>query len=178
MKKLLLIMAVALFATSMSAQNDQGGRRGRGDRKEMIGRMAEQKAKEMKLDGDTKQWFISLYTEYRDTLMGTQFPEGFGNRDRDNDKKKKELTDEEATAKVLEGFAREEAAVRLKREYYKKFSEKLTPQQVYSVFNDRGMRRGGNRPNMNGGGFQGGPGGFGGPDGFGGPGGFGGPDGF
>lgn len=159
MKKILILFAAALIGLTATAQN-RGGNGGRGgDPRQGIQRMAEQLAKEMKLDNTTKEWFIPLYVEYRDTLMATQRAK------RIEDKELQKLSDEAVSTLIQESFTREESVVALKRTYLAKFSEKLTVKQVYKVMIAGQRPRGGDqlrqRQGGNGEGFPGGgPGGF------------------
>lgn len=49
-------------------------------------------------------------------------------------KQQKELSDLEASQQLLNTFAAEEQAVALKRAYYERLKEKLTPQQLLTLF--------------------------------------------
>ena len=165
MKKILILFAAVLIGLSANAQG-RGGNGGRGgDPRQGMQRMAEHLAKEMKLDDATKGWFVSLYVEYRDTLMSLQRSQ------RMSEKEIQKLDDAAVTTLINESIARDEQVAALKRAYLAKFREKLTEKQVYKVMGagmrprggDQGRQRQGNRQ----GDFQGeGPGGFpnGGPD--------------
>lgn len=187
MKKNIIITAMVAFLfgaiTTISAQdgNDRAARR-----QEMQTRMTERLVKDLKLEGEKKTQFESIYKRYLEELTATYTQP---NRDQDAERTKKDLTDEEATAKLNEVFARQAEQIQqqqlrldIQKKYCAEFSSILTPQQLLQVFqqpqgNRQGNRQGG-RGNFNGprGGFGGGGnfggGGFGGPGGgFGGPGG-------
>lgn len=167
-----LLLAAAAFALGVSAQPAEGKRKGDGprDRKEASLKQAERMAGRLKLEGETKQWFVPLYAEYRDTLAAvarTARParaEGEGGRHA-------ELTDMEAIETLARMFGAEEQTLALRREYFTRMKDRLTPQQLVVVFErggydgkSRAQRRPeGRRPN--GGQFR--QGGFGGgaPDG-------------
>lgn len=178
MKKTLLILLVAFCSAAISASAQRRhGTMGDGDRsaqrREMVKRQAATLSQRMELDNATASWFEPLYIEYSDSLAAiraTTFP--------DRDKKIDELSDTDAEQLILDKFSGEEKTVAVKRAFYARFKERLTPQQLIRIFaqqpgsGQRGQQQGGPR-----GGFGGpeGHGGFGGP-GFGpGPGGFGGP---
>ena len=94
---------------------------------------------------------------------------------------KKELTDDEANARIQEQFTRQEEQIatlqkrlEIQKKYSAEFAKVLTPQQVLKVLtpqrnNQRGQQRGQENGQRQGGWQGGGRGGFGG--GFGGPGG-------
>jgi len=171
-------MAALLFGaiSTINAQNDND-RSAR--RQEMQTRMTERLVKDLKLEGEKKTQFEAIYKRYLEELAATRTEQ---NRDREADRSKKDLTDEEATAKLNEVFAREAEQIQqqqlrldIQKKYCAEFSSVLTPQQLLRVFQQQQGNRQGNRQ----GGQQGGRGGFGGGQrgGFGGGGGFGGPGG-
>ena len=155
---------------------------------ERIERAADRVAKEFDLKGDTKEAFIKTYSAYQKEMFATNQTRGqradFSNRD----DAQKELSDEEATAKLKENFERQEQQIatmqkrlEVQKKYAEEFGKVLTPQQVLKVLTpqrgqgggrDQLQRRGDGerRGNFEGGqrgGFGGGPrgGGFGGPGG-------------
>jgi|GEM_PF-468861 len=205
MKKVLALMAMAaIMGMSASAQPQRMGKEEmQAKRAERIQNQAEKMANDFGLKDDKKTQFVNLYTEYQNALSEAK-PDGNpkgakpGKGDKDKkdkgDKKEKadkpgkgenkakELTDEEATQRIEELFARQEGQIQqsqkrleVNKAYYEKFKNVLTPQQIYKVLNrqQRQMQRGGqmnrqgNRPQG-----RGQQGGFGGRDngGFGGPG--------
>lgn len=174
MKRTITLLLLALtLSTAASAQENQDRKPGQlPDRKEMATKHAERMAQQLKLDDQTKEWFLPIYVEYQDTLQSVNRPQQPAEK-----KKKKEketLSDEEALAKVESTFAAEETRVALRRAYYARFKEKLTAQQLMTIFceqNRMPFRPMGNRGNSRGqrpdfGGDA--PGGFGGNGGFGG----------
>lgn len=182
MKKhiILTAMAALLFgaiATANAQDNDRDARR-----QEMRTRQTERLVKDLKLEGEKKSQFEAIYERYLDELTALHPQQ---NRDADSDRSKKELTDEQATAKLNEVFARQAEQIQqqqlrldIQKKYCAEFSSILTPQQLLRVFQQQGGRQGGQNGMRQGG--QGGRGGFGGGGprgGFGGGGGFGGPGG-
>lgn len=167
MKKMMMCLVVALFATTLTAQaqdkDDLAAKQ-----KEMNERRAQQLVKQLKLDDATADWFKPLYAEYQEKLHATRR----GDRPTaDAKEKKQELTDEQILEQIRQNFDNEEKAIALKRTYFQEFSAKLTARQLQKVFQDNGGRADGNRQqnrqnNRQGGFSDGGPGGFGG--GFGG----------
>ena len=111
--------------------------------------MIERKAKDLKLDDATVTWFAPLYKEYMTALFVV------------NQKyrtEKKDLNDAEILESIVNSFSRAEEEVAVKRTYFLKFQEKLTPQQLKDVFMPRMNRsgQGGQRGGFNrGGGHQG-----------------------
>lgn len=174
MKKTILILFVAFSCAVLSAGaqrhhrvNDDNGRSVQ--RREMVKRQASVLSQRMELDNVTAAWFEPLFIEYHDSLSAirsTTFPE--------RDKKIDALSDLEAEQMILDKFKADEQTLAVRRAFYERFKERLTPQQLIRIFaqqsgpGQRGGQQGGPR-----GGFGGpeGPGGFGGP----GPGGYGGP---
>lgn len=183
MKKQALILAVAAFAmvTTTTAQR-------RGDfeqiRKERMEKRAKEQAKELKLDKETSVWFTNLFIEYQEQLMAVRKeamkdmpkpskPEKDGEEASPEDVKEKEMkkfTDEQADKFILGSFDVAEKEVAVKRDYYNRFREKLSPKQLMRVFSPRrGGMRGGQGGDQRGGRPMGGQGGFppmGGPGGF------------
>lgn len=153
---------------------------------ERIEQTATRLAKDFNLKDDSQKSFVEAYTAYQKEMFATnqiqgQRPERAGQGD-----EKKELTEEEATAKIKENFDRQEQQIatmqkrlEVQKKYAEEFSKVLTPQQVLKVLtpqrggNGRGQgqqrgqgngeRRGGFGEGGPRGGFGGGPrGGFGG----------------
>lgn len=179
------MMMAALVLTGMSAvaqrpsQEDREARRA-----EMVQKQAERLAKDFSLKGDAKKSFMDTYVAYQQELQSL----GQTNRQRPDrnaqagqNSQKKELSVEEATKQVDEYFSRQEQQVArqlqrlaVEKEYYAKFKETLTPQQLVKIFVQREQRQGGGQQRGNfgprdggqnrgprGGGFGGGPeGGF------------------
>ena len=186
MKKLFVVSAFVLLGIGNAfAQQGQRSEEERAQmRVEMIKRVADRSAKDFDLKGDAKETFLKIYTAYQTEMFETN-QAGMRQRSSEDDAKK-ELSDDEANAKIQEQFTRQEeqiATMQKRLEIQKKYREELTPQQVLKVLtpqrnnNQRGQQRGqgdGQRQDGwqggNRGGFGGPRGGFGG--GFGGPGGF------
>lgn len=183
MQKMNILLGALLFSCALSL-NAQGrhqreggqGRFGEGQRQEMVERQAASLVERMSLDDITASWFVPLFKEYSEALMAARkaaIPE--------KDKSIDGLSDDDAEAMILNVFASEEKMVAVKRDYYTRFKERLTPQQLLKVFGQQpGMQgnRRGQRGGQGGQGFNGGPEDFGPPPGGFGPppgGGFGGP---
>ena len=155
MKKILLLLAVALIGLTATAQN-RGGRNGqrRFSPQQALQHAAERFAKEMKLDNATKEWFMPLYVEYRDTLMAVQ------RQQRVEEKALEGMDDAAVTALIAQNLEKDATATALKRAYLAKFREKLTEKQIYRVMVG-GMRpRGGDQQRPRGNNGEGGFGGF------------------
>ncbi len=177
MKRTMILMAAfAMFSLSMSAQG-QRQRLGAEEiaklRAEQVQKQADRLAKDLDLKDDAKANFVAMYTDYQNALADVRMVARDEDRedadaDRDN-RKEKDLTDEEATKRLEEVFARQEEQIEqskksleVTREYYAKFKETLTPQQLLKVFSQQ--QRGGRGGRGGQGGEQGGPmGGQGGP---------------
>ncbi len=177
MKKIIIAALVLLTTTLASAQNDdqRQDRRQRMDRTEILNRQATRLAKDMKLDDEKKDKFVVLYMDYQSARFNVINPNGGDQESSEQRVDMDKLTDAQATDLINKRFERTEKQLAVDKEYYKKFSEFLTPVQVAKIFLPQrgGMRGGQQNGGPRGGGF-GGPrgGGFGGPGGgFGGPGG-------
>lgn len=183
MQKMKIFIGMLLFcgALNVSAQGRHQRQDGQGgpsaeQRQEMVQRQAVSLVERMSLDDITAAWFVPLYKEYSEAMMAARkaaIPE--------KDKSIDGLSDDDAETMILNVFASEEKVVAVKRDYYARFKERLTPQQLLKVFGQQpGMQgnRRGQRGGQGGQGFNGGPEGFGPPPGGFGPppgGGFGGP---
>ena len=198
MKKILILMAAVVLSCTTAVAQRNGGNNRRGQmsqeeiakmRSENIKRQAESLAKDMKLAKDKQADFITDYTAYQEELQaaqGTFDMSAFGSRE--EQKKVKDMTDDECLEKVTAVISRAEeqakqANTRLEvtKKWVAKFLEKeYTAQQLYQIFAEvrrtaggqggqgaqGGMRMGGGAGGFGGGFPGGGAGGFGG--GFGG----------
>ena len=185
-----MIMAVLALVsfTALSAQERMSEEERAKAIAERIDKSADRMAKEFGLKDDAKKTFVGISTDYQKEMFATNQLQGQRFNQGNRDDEKKELSEEEATAKIKENFERQEqqiATMQKRLEVQKKYSEEfakvLTPQQVLKVLTPQrgqggrgqGQRGDGNserRGNFEGGprgGFGGGPrGGFGGPGGF------------
>ena len=153
MKKILTLALLAVLAMGTAFAQEQNSEK----MAERMEKMVARKVKDLKLDDETAAWFAPLYKEYNLALMVVA--QKYRNE-------KKELDDAEILESIVNSFARAEEEVAVKRTYFLKFQEKLTPKQLQSVFMPRMNRQGGasrggfpggERPQgMPGGGFPGG----------------------
>ena len=125
------MMIAALFLMIAQANDANAQRPGMDpEMRAEFAKMAAQKvAGELKLDKAEREWFEPLYMEYADSLRKAQkidLPE--------KNKEIKEMTDDDALAAVEKMFASQERALAVKRAYYARFKEKLTPQQLFRLF--------------------------------------------
>ena len=190
MKKTILLAVLTLMCSAavcaQERMNEEERTKAIGER---IEKSADRMAKDFNLKDEAKTTFVSLYTEYQKEMFATNQMRGQRLEQIGREDEKKELSEEEATAKIKENFDRQEQQIatmqkrlEVQKKYAEEFSKVLTPQQVLKVLTPQ--RNGGNRDqlqrrNADGerrGNFEGGPrGGFGGGPrggGFGGPGGF------
>jgi hypothetical protein len=192
MKKTIIVAALALLSSvAVSAQERMSAEQREKAIAERIGSAADRMAKDFDLKDDAKKSFVETYTAYQKEMFATNQNQGQRLEQNGRDGEKKELTKEEAEARIKQNFERQEQQIatmqkrlEVQKKYAEEFGKVLTPQQVLKVLNpQRGqqggrdqMRRQGNGDNQRRGGFEGGPrgGGFGGGNrggGFGGPGG-------
>jgi len=181
MKRLFIVTAIILMGIgSVSAQQEQRSEEERAQmRAQMIKRVADRTAKDFDLKGDAKEAFLQTFTAYQTEMFQTNMG-GLRQHSQEGDDKK-ELTDDEANARIQEQFTRQEEQIatlqkrlEIQKKYSAEFAKVLTPQQVLKVLtpqrnNQRGQQRGQENGQRQGGWQGGGRGGFGG--GFGGPGG-------
>lgn len=192
MKKTIILAVLALMSsTVICAQQRMSAEEREAAMAERIKSVADRMASDFKLKDDAKKTFIETYTAYQKEMFATNQNQGQRLEQNGRDDEKKELTKEDAEARIKQNFERQEQQIatmqkrlEVQKKYAEEFGKVLTPQQVLKVLNpQRGqqggrdqMRRQGNGDNQRRGGFEGGPrgGGFGGGNrggGFGGPGG-------
>ena len=192
MKKTIIVAALALLSSvAVSAQERMSAEQREKAIAERIGSAADRMAKDFDLKEDAKKSFVDTYTAYQKEMFATNQNQGQRLEQNGRDDEKKEMTKEDAEARIKQNFERQEQQIatmqkrlEVQKKYAEEFGKVLTPQQVLKVLNpQRGqqggrdqMRRQGNGDNQRRGGFEGGPrgGGFGGGNrggGFGGPGG-------
>ena len=188
MKKTIIVAVLALMSSAaVSAQERMSEEERAKSINERIEKSGERLAKEFGLKDDARTTFVAIYTDYQKEMFATNQNRGQRAELPAREEEKKELSAEEATAKINENFERQEQQIAtmqkrldVQKKYSEEFAKVLTPQQVLKVLTpqrgqggrDQLQRRGGDGERR--GGFEGGPrGGFGGGPrgGFGGPGG-------
>lgn len=156
--KIISMLAAFAFCTGLCAQTaDKKARKNRNTNPtERLQQQATRMADELKLDDQTQAWFVPLYVEFQDTLQAV----ARAARPVDANgkaKQKKELTDAESLVLLANTFDKEERTLAIRRAYFAKFKDRLTPQQLVTIFTrmDRpqwpGMER---RPRMQQGNFN------------------------
>ena len=187
----MIVAALALMSTTAVCAQERMSEEERAKAMtERIERSADRLAKDLDLKDDAKKAFTETYAAYQKEMFATNQLQGLAQRIDQNGREdeKKELTKEEATAKIKENFDRQEQQIatmqkrlEVQKKYAEEFGKILTPQQVLKVLtpqrgqgNREQMQRRQGDNNRRGGNFEGGPrAGFGGGPGggFGGPGG-------
>ena len=180
MKKTIIVAVLALLSsTAVCAQERMSAEERTAAIAERIETAANRLAKDFDLKDEAKKSFVETYTAYQKEMFATNQFQGQRGEQGGRNEEKKELTAEEAQAKLKQNFDRQEqqiATMQKRLEVQKKYAEELgkvlTPQQVLKVLTpQRGQqggrdqqRRGGNGNGERRGGFEGGPrgGGFGG----------------
>ena len=171
MKKILILMAaVVLSCTTAMAQRNQRGQMSAEDiakmRSENIKRQAETLAKDLKVAKDKQTEFITDYTAYQEELQSITTA-GFDMnafRQQGEQKKVKDMTDDECLEKVTEVLTRQEDQAKsaqkrldVMKKWIGAFMEKgYDAKQLYQIFAEQRRAAGGQ------GGQRGGAGGFGG----------------
>lgn len=153
MKRILTLLVSTTLMLTAAAQSD-----GHDGRKENNSRRAAQMTRELMLSDNDAEWFKKNYTEYLDTLSGIarRYNPARGHRDkkqedakktdnktrkRDSKSAERQLTDDEAIQLVENIFHRTEDELVVKRQYYKLFKRRLTPQQLVKIFSRPAMNR-------------------------------------
>lgn len=129
------MLAAFSFSAGMQAQkaNEPRKERRQIDRVEMSQKMATRMADELKLDDKTQAWFVPIYTEYQDSLRSLRrLARPVSEMGQKVDVKT--LTDAQALALVESTLMVSEMETALKRTYFGKLKERLTPQQLVSIF--------------------------------------------
>ncbi len=95
--------------------------------------------KQLELDTPKQAQFKTLYTEYSQKIEALQpKPQA---RPAQGEERTSRPTDSQVEEMILESFVMAEKSTELKREYYYKFKEILTPQQIFKMYNvERRMR--------------------------------------
>jgi len=185
MRKTFIVAAMALVSfTAVCAQERMSANEREATMSERIKNSAMRIVKELDLKEDAQKSFIETYTAYQKEMFATNSSRGSRADLLNRGDEKKELSEEEATAKIKENFERQEQQIatmqkrlEVQKKYAEEFGKVLTPQQVLKVLSaqrgqgggrDQLQRRQGDGERR---GFEGGPRGGGPRGGFGGPGG-------
>ena len=159
-KMMILFLLLVLTGTGVYAQKQNSNKMGAVVGKDMSARRAARLAEEMKLDKATAKWFTSVYAEYQDSLKSVRRSGAEARVSADS------LTDARAEQLIEERFRQSEAETAVKRAFYARFREKLSPVQLVKVFAAPDSRQAQRRPmphqRMPQGGARGFGGGFGG----------------
>ncbi len=155
MKNYILSIALALLtATTLSAQpmqsrHEGGERMSGGDFAQFQTSLI---TRQLALDEDKAKQFTDLYNEYSQKMRELQpkarrkggnggnggdanRPHAGGAGDNRGAGERPMPSDEQVEAQILESFTLAEKSNNLKREYYYKFKEILTPQQILKMYN-------------------------------------------
>ncbi len=173
MKRIIISAMMLLLlsaATAMAQDNNRGGQRQKFNPVEMYEKMAERLSKQMKLDDSKAETFKILYVDYQTTRHNAANPKGESSEQEEKVNLNK-ITDEAASELIQKSFDKQEAQLKVDKDYLPRFLEILTPAQAARIYvRGAGMGRGsgqqndGQRPGggFPGGGFPGGgfPGGF------------------
>ena len=137
MKKLFVVSAFVLLGIGNAfAQQGQRSEEERAQmRVEMIKRVADRSAKDFDLKGDAKETFLKIYTAYQTEMFETN-QAGMRQRSSENDAKK-ELSDDEANAKIQEQFTRQEEQIAtMQSQRFGRKTERLECLGQVSIFNE------------------------------------------
>lgn len=92
--------------------------------------------KQLRLDETNIESFTKLYIEYNEKMNSfQQHPRRRVNNAPQNNQERVRPTAEEVEAEILNSFEMIEKSTALKREYYYKFKEILSPQQILRMYN-------------------------------------------
>lgn len=166
MKKVLFtVLALVVVASTAFAQdNDARAQRERQRAEQSAVKQATAIAKNLKFEGELKDDFVVIYTEYQLALSDARMADMTARMSR---RQLNSRTDEDIESDILAGFASERMIIDVREKYYKEFRRILTPTQIQDVYNEENVANGGNGGR---GGMMGGPGMMGGMPPMGGPG--------
>ncbi len=144
MKKFIVILSIMVCTLfTLSAQPQQARQPRPEVNREQDGNFTEFQiqvlTKQLRLDEKSVEPFTKLYTEYSQKMELLQPEQPEQRRNTPQNAKQGERpakpTDAEIEAKILESFEMAEKSTALKREYYAKFKEILTPHQILKMYN-------------------------------------------
>ena len=150
------LAAAVMVCSSIQAQRREMSQEEREKmRTEMVQRQTENMVKELKLEGDAKTAFVTIYTQYL-TELNEVTAGDTQRRNRNEETKPDKMTDEECYAKIKENLDRQEKQIEqsqkrleITKKYMAAMLPTLTAQQLYKVFGER-QRGFGGAPNFNG----------------------------
>lgn len=135
MKRMIRIMLTAVmmvvFSTTVSAQENNGqqpSKKQRMSREQMAMMQAKHIARQLALDDATSQKFIETYGAYQKEVWALR-PQG-----KQHGKKKADMTDAEVEKAIKDQFDHSQKILTLRQDYYKKYSNFLTPKQIQRVY--------------------------------------------
>ena len=151
MKKTIIVAALALpSSVAVSAQERMSAEQREKAIAERIGSAADRMAKDFDLKDDAKKSFVETYTAYQKEMFATNQNQGQRLEQNGRDGEKKELTKEEAEARIKQNFERQEQQIatmqkrlEVQKKYAEEFGKVLTPQQVLKVLNPQRGQHGG-----------------------------------
>ena len=126
MKKTIIVAVLALLSsTAVSAQERMSAEQREKAIAERIGSAADRMAKDFDLKDDAKKSFVETYTAYQKEMFATNQNQGQRLEQNGRDGEKKELTKEEAEARIKQNFERQEqqiATMQKRLEVQKKYA--------------------------------------------------------
>ncbi len=134
MKRIVAIFLLSLVTSTLMAQPPRQG----GNKADFKMLQTEIITKQLKLDADKESKFIELYIEYTKKMeeFNTHPPRrGGGEKGGAKRVTRPQPSDEEIEAQILRSFEMAEKSTTLKREYYPRFKEILTPRQIMTMYN-------------------------------------------
>lgn len=131
-RTLLMLFAAFTLGTTLNAQTkDTTPTKQRPDRTEIMTKRVNRIADNLKLDDKTQAWFVPLYMEYQNEMRNIY--RSVKNKTTKN-AAVTSLNDQESLQLIENSFKMQEEKVKVQRKYYNKFKERLTPQQLVSIF--------------------------------------------
>lgn len=124
--KTALVALVMLFGTtSIMAQTDQSDNQ-TARREQLAKTQAQYIARQLGLDNATREKYVNTFMDYQKELWT------IGRKPEQN--KGKQLTDAEVKQNVENRFEHSQKLLDLRKKYYKKYSQFLTPQQIERAY--------------------------------------------
>lgn len=131
MKKILLIVFLFLACGTLNAEAQNAKGANPDMRERFYALQCEQISRELNLEGERKTAFTKLYTEYLNTSqqLKQQYALGPG-----RGTKRSDITNEDIEKHTLDSFEMSIKAIEIRRDYYKKFREILSPREINRVY--------------------------------------------
>lgn len=136
MKRLIIVFVAMICCSSLMAQPKQQPRMGANGGGGFTGFQIEIISKQLQLSEKQMEPFRALYTEYSEKMNELQHkPHKRGGEEGRPQMDREQLSDDELERQIIESFDMVDRNNALKREYYYKFKEIISVQQIMKMYN-------------------------------------------